>query len=326
MNRKVVTAIFALSAVLAISALAQAQSSTGKHTGLTNHGFEEPRVEGEASYKLVDKLVEPIPGWTTTDTHFEIWSTGHEKIAAHQGTQFAELNAYNNGTLYQDSTGIQAESVLEFTFAHRGRDGKDTMKLTITDLGADNTLDGVDDKELFAKEYTTGKDAWKVYTSATEPQIKALGNTVRFAYGAISASGGNLAKGNLLDAANFGIGVIIPTVTSRTENMGDGIHTFTSAVNWAGYANPICDETGIIYAPTGANSDPQVGGKDVLKIVAGGKVDGTQRGCQFGWAFPISVYQKKIAPDTEYTYKAYAVFAGETFYSDPRTFKTDKAE
>ena len=326
MNRKVVTAIFALSAVLAISALAQAQSSTGKQTGLTNRGFEEPRVEGEASYKLVE-TIHGIPGWTTTDTHFEIWSTGYEKIAAHQGTQFAELNAYSNGTLYQDSTGIQAESVLDFTFAHRGRDGEDTMKLTITDLGADNTLDGVDDKELFAKEYTTGKDAWKVYTSAEEPQIKALGNTVRFAYGAISASDGNLAKGNLLDAANFGIGVIIPTVTSRAaENQGRGSHLLHGAVTWAGYANPIRDEVGIIYAPTGANSDPQVGGKDVLKIAKGGKVDGTQRGCQFGWGFPISVSQMKIAPDTEYTYKAYAVFAGETFYSAPQTFKTDKAE
>jgi hypothetical protein len=37
-NRKGFTAIFALSAVLAISASAQAQSSTGQQSGLTNPG------------------------------------------------------------------------------------------------------------------------------------------------------------------------------------------------------------------------------------------------------------------------------------------------
>ena len=83
MNRKVVTAIFALSAVLAISALAQAQSGTDQQTGLTNPGFEEPRVEeGRVA------LVETMPGWKTTDTHFEIWGTGFKEVAAHEGTQF----------------------------------------------------------------------------------------------------------------------------------------------------------------------------------------------------------------------------------------------
>ena len=203
MNRKVVTAIFALSAVLAISALAQAQSSTGQQAGLTNPGFEEPRVE-QGTFVLV----ETIPGWKTTDTHFEIWGTGFKEVPAHEGTQFAELNAYIDGTLYQDSTGIEPGAVLEFTFAHRGRSGDDTMMLSIGDLGADNALGGGDDTILFAKEYTTGKDAWAVYDSTTEPTIKALGNTVMFAYSAISTATGELGEGNLLDAANFGVGVV----------------------------------------------------------------------------------------------------------------------
>ncbi len=214
MNRKGVTAIFALSAVFAISALAQAQSSTGKQTGLTNPGFEEPRGK-EASYTLV----ETMPGWKTTDTHFEIWGTGFLGVEAHEGTQFVELNAYIDGTLYQDSSGIQSGAVLEFTFAHRGRNGDDAMKLTITDLGADNALEGGDDTVLFTKEYTTGKDAWAVCDSRNEQKIKALGNTVRFAYGAISATGGNLGQGNFLDAADFGVGVVSaePNAAGDTE-------------------------------------------------------------------------------------------------------------
>ena len=92
------------------------------NAGLTNPGFEEPRGK-EASFAFA----ETMPGWKTTDKEFEIWSSGFEGVAAHEGTQFVELNAWIDGTLYQDSTGIQPGSVLEFTFAHRGRSGEDTM-------------------------------------------------------------------------------------------------------------------------------------------------------------------------------------------------------
>ena len=61
--------------------------------------------------------------------------------------------------------------MLEFSFAHRGRNGDDTLKLTITDLGADNVDGGGDDQELFTKEYTTAMDAWAVYNSTTETAI-----------------------------------------------------------------------------------------------------------------------------------------------------------
>ena len=223
MNRKVVKEIFALSGVLAISALAQAQSSTGQQAGLTNPGFEEPRGT-EGNYTLVKEM----PGWKTTDKEFEIWSTGFLGVTAHQGTQFVELNAWIDGTLYQDSTGIQRGSQLDFTFAHRGRNGDDAMKLTITDLGADNKLDGGDDTVLFTKQYTTGKDAWVVYDSTAEQKIKALGNTIRFAYGAISATGGNLGQGNLLDAANFGVGVVneTPPENAMKLDVDGGAFTF----------------------------------------------------------------------------------------------------
>ena len=205
MVKRIARGILGFATILAMFAEspgAHAQSSTGQHAGLTNPGFEEPRVK-EGFFELK----ETMPGWKTTDTHFEIWSTGFNGVSAYEGTQFGELNAYIHGTLYQDSTGIQQGSALEFTFAHRGRSGEDTMRLTITDLGADNTLEGGDDTVLFTHDYTTGMD-WKVYTSATEKPINALGNTVRFAYGAVSTATGELGEGNLLDAANFGIGVI----------------------------------------------------------------------------------------------------------------------
>jgi formylglycine-generating enzyme required for sulfatase activity len=249
MFRKAITALLARSAVwavlavLAISALAQAQSSWGQQAGLTNPGFEEPRVE-EGTFVLADVLLETMPGWKTTDTHFEIWGTGFKGVPAHEGTQFVELNAYIDGTLYQDSTGIQQGSILEFTFAHRGRNGDDTMKMTITDLGADNSLGGGDDTVLFTKEYTTGKDAWAVYESTNEQKIEALGNTVRFGYGAVSTATGELGEGNLLDAANFGVGVVTapPIAADGTETNSLGMEFKLIPAGKFIVGSPDCEE------------------------------------------------------------------------------------
>jgi WD40 repeat protein/serine/threonine protein kinase len=173
---------------------------------LPNLSFEEPEIQ-----KSSFALVRTIPGWKTSDRAFEIWSTGFLGVTAYDGDQFVELNAYEDGVLYKESTGIERDAVLEFSFAHRGRNGDDTLKLTITDLGADNAAGGGDDRELFTKEYTTGKDAWAVYNSTTDPAIKAIGNKVRFAYTAIHATGGkgpDKTEGNFLDAAEFGVGVV----------------------------------------------------------------------------------------------------------------------
>ena len=190
---KNLTALIALS--LASSSFAQVSQA-----GLINPGFEEPRVK-ERTYTLVKAM----PGWKTNDKEFEIWNTEVLGVTPHEGAQFVEINAWIAGTLYQDVTGIQSGSMLDFTFAHRGRNGDDTMKFSITDLGADNAIGGGDDTELYAYEYSSGNDEWSVYGTDDEMEIKALGNTVRFAYQAISAAGGNPGQGNLLDAANFGI-------------------------------------------------------------------------------------------------------------------------
>ncbi len=213
MNAGIKMGIFLL--VIALFAM-----DTAAQDGHVNPGFEEPRGS-EGSFTFV----ETMPGWRTTDEAFEIWSTGFMGVKAHEGTQFVELNAHIDGTLYQDSHGISAGSALEFTFAHRGRNAQDTMKLTITDLGADNQIDSGDDTVLFTKQYSTGKDAWAVYDSTTEPRIKALGNTVRFAYSAVAGigRGPGKAEGNFLDAADFGVGV----VTDKERAFGlKRLHTF----------------------------------------------------------------------------------------------------
>lgn len=205
--------------------------TTSADAGHINPSFENPEIP-----KSSFKLEKAIPGWNTSAGAFELWSTGFKGVEAHDGTQFAELNANKEGTLYQDSSGIEKGAVLEFSFAHRGRNGDDTMKLTITDLGADSSGGTSDDTVLFAKEYTSGKGTWKVYDSNGEPKILALGNKVRFAYSAVktapssSASPAN-TEGNFLDSADFGVGVVTknaskpdgnkPAAPLRTSTNGD---------------------------------------------------------------------------------------------------------
>lgn len=213
--------------VVLVSGLTKSASADGH----VNPSFEDPSSAEKGKFKLVAEM----PGWNTTDTVFEVWGTGFLGVEAHDGNQFVELNAHIDGTLYQDSPGIQADAVLEFSFAHRGRNGDDTMRLTITDLGADNALGGDNDTVLFAKNYTTGKDAWAVYDSTKESQIIAVGNAVRFAYTAIHGTGGrgpNKTEGNLLDSADFGVGV----VTAKKRAYGaKRLHTF--GISGAGSAH-----------------------------------------------------------------------------------------
>lgn len=174
--------------------------------GLINGSFENPpQSPGVASNGFVTNST--IPGWKTTapDENIEIWSDDFLGVSAYEGTQHAELNAFFESTLYQDSA-IAGGLQVGFQFAHRGRAGTDTMRLTITDLGLDNLLGGGNDTVLFTKTYTTGNAAWAFYTSFGEAPIFTLGNTVRFAYESVSSVGGTTI-GNFLDAADFGTGV-----------------------------------------------------------------------------------------------------------------------
>ena len=86
------------------------------------------------------------------------------------------------------------------------------MRLTITDLGGNNQLGGGDDTVLFVDDYSDGNTAWGFYTSAEELPIAALGNTIRFAYQALTTASGNSTVGNFIDAADFGVGIAVQNI------------------------------------------------------------------------------------------------------------------
>ena len=207
---------FAIKAVAAVvAALGMAGAA---QAGFVNGSFESPLGGGAESTSdwttrnFVITSQANVPGWLTTAStgNIEIWrQPGPDATAtpAYEGSRFAELNADTIGALYQDVTGIAAGSIVGWELAHRGRSGTDTMSLKITDLGTDNALGGVGgaaDTVLFSRTFSDGMGVWGFYQGTG---IVAVGNTVRFEFGAVSTSSGNNTVGNFLDAVDFGVGV-----------------------------------------------------------------------------------------------------------------------
>lgn len=162
---------------------------------LVNGSFEEPVV---TNYQLLPDASQPpsadrVPGWltTATDHRIELWHTGFNGVPAADGDQFAELNANQVSTLYQDLPTTPG-ATLYWRLYHRGRAGTDTMAL---DIGAPGAA-------VEQQRFTDGNTAWGEYFGTyTVPP----GQTVtRFGFRSVSAAGGNQAIGNFLDGVFFG--------------------------------------------------------------------------------------------------------------------------
>ena len=105
---------------------------------IVNGDFSNPTVPA-GSYQLIEK--NGVPGWKTTDSHIEIWSSGmkHGQVVfrAPAGlTQFAEINAHKDGTLSQTVANIGVGNKYGFSFYHRGRESatvKDVIQVRVVD-------------------------------------------------------------------------------------------------------------------------------------------------------------------------------------------------
>ncbi|MFF1285795.1 hypothetical protein ACFVY4_34655 [Streptomyces sp. NPDC058299] len=162
---------------------------------LVNGSFEAPAV---TNYEVLPdasqtQAAKRVPGWLTTasDHMIELWRSGFNGVPAAEGAQFAELNANQVSTLYQDLQTTPGTR-LYWRLYHRGREGEDTMAL---DIGAPGSM-------AEQRRFTDGKTAWGYYTGTyTVPAGQTL---TRFAFRSISAAGGNRFIGNLLDGIFFG--------------------------------------------------------------------------------------------------------------------------
>ena len=193
--------------------------------GFLDSGFEQPAFASGVNFALDSA----VPGWdtTATDHKIEFWSHGALGVAAFEGSQFVELNAFEVSTLSQTFTPSAAGGDLTVTFAHRGRSGADTMRVTATDLGADGVLGGGDDTVLFTQTYTDGNTAWQQYQADLGT---ATGNPIRLAFESVNSVGGPTI-GNFLDAISIydsslsTTATMALTVTSVVDIVADTVTT-----------------------------------------------------------------------------------------------------
>jgi len=183
-----------------LSAIAASAVSASALGGLVDGSFENNDVY--YGYGFIQGGIDT--SWLTTapDNLIEVWGE-YMPIAAYEGTRCVELNANYASTLYQTVAPVAAGTSVNWHFAHHGRYGTDTMRLTITDLGSDQAWGGGDDTTLFTNEFSADNTAWVVNYGG----VSSLGNSMHFAFEAVSAVGGN-TQGNLIDWCDFGVGVI----------------------------------------------------------------------------------------------------------------------
>ncbi|WP_222709581.1 hypothetical protein [Microbispora sp. CSR-4] len=102
-------------------------ASCPEQVALVNGGFERPVVTGTWASLPDASQSGPNagPGWrtTATDHRIEIWSP-RMNVPAAEGAQFAELNANQVSTLYQDRPTTPGQK-LYWRLSHRGRLGTD---------------------------------------------------------------------------------------------------------------------------------------------------------------------------------------------------------
>ncbi|MEV4196338.1 DUF7507 domain-containing protein, partial [Streptomyces toxytricini] len=198
---------------------------------LVNGSFEEPVVTDVEILpdSTQTQAAKWVPGWrtTATDHRIELWRSGFQGVPAAEGTQFAELNANEVSTLYQDLATTPGTK-LYWRLHHRGRLGQDTMAL---DIGAPGAA-------VEQRRFTDGTSAWGYHTGTYT--VPAGQTTTRFAFRSVAAAGGAPTVGNFLDGVFFGTAPLVVLTKVATPQgpleVGDVITYRITAKNEGGGA------------------------------------------------------------------------------------------
>ncbi|MFE0174712.1 GEVED domain-containing protein [Streptomyces sp. NPDC059002] len=197
-------------------------SECPKIAELTNGSFESPvNTSTVQFYGDAGQPAPNVPGWrtTATDNKIEIWrgpatsgGTPGGSITAADGQQWAELNANQVSTLYQDLSTTPGLK-MNWRIFHRGRQGNDTMQVKIGP--SDGTLIAQTPTGASSPDITTGTGAWQEYRGTYT--IPAGQRITRFAFASIRGTGG-ASIGNFLDGIRFGTPGCLTTKKSVTRS------------------------------------------------------------------------------------------------------------
>lgn len=179
-------------------AQAPEQDACPEPVSLTNGSFEEPHFD-DTNYHLLHQSL--VPGWSTSasDGMIEVWSNNFQGVVPADGTQFAELNANLESTLFQ-SVATTPGMQLNWSLYHRGRNGVDIMRVLIGPDQAslvEQVPNGQTDTDI-----ADGNTAWGHHTGTYT--VPAGQTTTVFAFRSVSATGGTPSFGNFLDGIQFG--------------------------------------------------------------------------------------------------------------------------
>lgn len=255
-------------------------AATSEVNLLANGSFEAP-VFARTGWNIVNESDTSV-AWKTsaTDNQMEIWSRSNEGVSAYSGDQHAELNAYQESTLYQDVETTPGQ-VLVWHLAHRGNRGTDVMKLQVgapgdfTQPSGETTLSA---PEISGANITYTKTNSSGTSTLTSPYSNSFtmtdGNTewgyytgyyvvpegqttTRFAFTAVSSAGGGANVGNFLDDVFFGTAGAPPVATdvSITGTTEAG-QTLTGSYTYSDEDGDVESVTGSVYQwYSGSKSD-----------------------------------------------------------------------
>jgi hypothetical protein len=173
---------------------------------IVNGDFANPKVPA-GGFQQIEK--NGVPGWKTTDSHIEIWSSGMKYgqvvFRAPAGlTQFAEINAHTAGTLSQTVTNIGVGNKYGFSFYHRGRESA-----TVKDVVKVRVVDTVTKAVLLDQNFSTTNADWQRYT--VDLGVKKDNNALELSFTAVSsAAGTDLSIGNFLAGVELGESFMAP--------------------------------------------------------------------------------------------------------------------
>ncbi|GAB3312298.1 hypothetical protein GCM10027298_37400 [Epidermidibacterium keratini] len=205
----VITLTFGLLTLLTVAAPVPQEAEAAQNPttcnpiSIQNGSFEQPAQTAN----VVIQSQTLVPGWSTTatDGQIEIWRYNNGtnfpnpgSVPAAEGRQFAELNANQTSTLYQDIATVPGQ-VMRWSLKHRGRLGADTMQVQIGAPGG--TLVAQTPTGATSTNITDGNTAWGTYSGIYV--VPAGQTTTRFAFAAVSTSSGNTSVGNFLDDIVF---------------------------------------------------------------------------------------------------------------------------
>jgi len=170
---------------------------------IINESFEDPIVSGTS---ILDQAL--VPGWftTATDSQIEIWESGSIGVDSYEGNQHAELNANENGGLYQNLC-LTPGTEITWSLRHRGREGEDEMRLRI---GADIA------SAVTVENMRTNNTEWVLYSGIYT--VPAGQNNTVFLFESVSTASGKSESGNFID--DIKINIVVPQSCVDTD--GDG--------------------------------------------------------------------------------------------------------